>query len=282
MTGLTNNTTYTVSVTSTNAIGVGPAATVTVTPVGLPLPVVNAVATPADQAMNVSWGQQPGDGTGITYVVTATPGGATCSTTSTSCVVSGLVNSQQYTFAIVGSNQYGSTSAVSVIGTPDGPPAVPAAVQSSVGSRTLTVSWPAVTTTANVTYVATANPGNIKCTTSTTSCVFTNLTNGIDYTVTISTISPSGQVTTASTKYVARPGFTVLKTSVKRRSKTTLTTIVKSVSPGRKTWSETGACTIVGTKLVAPKTKATCKLRLRVAKSGKFPAMSTVVSIKVP
>ena len=283
LTGLTNNTTYTVSVRSTNGVGVSAAAaTTTVMPVGLPLPIVNAVAAPTDQAMNVSWGQQAGDGTGITYVVTATPGGATCSTTTTSCVVTGLINSQQYTFSIVGTNQYGSASPVSVTGTPDGPPAVPAVVQSAVGSRTLTVSWPAVTTTANVTYVAIANPGNIKCVTTSTTCLFTGLTNGIDYSVNISTISPTGKVTTASVNYVARPGFTVMKTSVKRRSKTTLSTIVKSVSPGRKTWSETGACSIVGTKLVAPKTKATCKLRLRVAKSGKFPAMSTVVSIRVP
>lgn len=281
LTGLTNNTTYTVSVTSANAVGASPAATATVTPVGLPLAVVNAAVTPADQVVTVSWAQPTGDGSGITYVVTATPGGATCSTTSTSCVITGLINSQQYSFSIVGSNQYGAAPAVSITGTPDGPPAVPAEVQSVVGSRTMTVSWPAVITTANVTYVAIANPGNIKCVTTSTSCVFTGLTNGIDYSVNVSTVSPSGKVTTSSVNYVARPGFTVLKTTVKRRSQTTLSTIVKSVSPGRKTWSETGACTIKGSKLVAPKTAATCKVRLRVAKSKSFPAMSTLVTVKV-
>lgn len=283
ITGLTNNTVYTIAVTSTNAVGTSAlAATTTVTPVGGPLPVINQTATAADQAMAVSWAQQPGDGAGITYVVTASPGGATCSTNTTTCTVTGLVNSQQYTFSIVGSNQYGAAPAVSVLGTPDGPPAVPTGVQSEVGSRSLTVSWPAVTTTANLTYVAIVSPGNLKCTTTATTCTFIGLTNGIDYSISISTVSPTGRVTTASLNYVARPGFTVMKTSVKRRSRTTLSSIVKSVSPGRKTWSETGACSISAGKLVAPRTKATCKLRLRVAKSGKFPAMSTVVAIKVP
>lgn len=282
LTGLTNNMAYTISVKTSNAVGTSvSAATATVTPVGLPLPVVNATTTIADQAVTVSWAQPPGDGTGITYVVTANPGGATCSTTTTSCSIAGLVNSQQYTFSIVGSNQYGTASAVEVVGTPDGPPGVPEAVQSIVGSRSLTVSWPAITTTANVTYVAVANPGNITCTTTQTTCTFVGLTNGIDYTVSISTVSPSGLVTKASSNYVLRPGFTVLKTSVKRKSKTTLTTIVKSISPGRRTWSETGACSISKGKLVAPKVKTTCKVRLKVAKSGKFPAMSTVVVVRI-
>lgn len=282
LTGLTNGVTYTVSVTAANAAGVSAAATTTVTPIGIPQPVVSAAATIGDQAITVSWTKPSGDGDGITYLVTATPGGGTCSTTSTSCVVSGLINSQEYAFSIVGSNQYGSGSAVTVTGTPDGPPAVPSVVESIVGSKSVTVSWPAVTTTANVTYVAIANPGNIRCTTTATSCTFAGLANGIDYTVSLSTVAPSGKVATATSNYVARPGFTVLKTSVNRRSKTTMTTIVKSVSPGRRTWSETGPCTISKGKLVAPSTKGTCKLRLRVAKSGKFPAMSTVVVVRVP
>ena len=282
LTGLTNGVTYTVSVTAANAAGVSTAVTTTVTPIGMPQSVLNPTTTTGDKAVTVSWTKPSGDGDGVTYLVTTTPGGGTCSTTSTSCVINWLINSQEYTFSIVGTNQYGSGNAVTVTGTPDGPPAVPTALESTVGSRSLTVSWPAVTTTANVTYVAIANPGNIKCTTTQTMCMFVGLTNGIDYTVSISTVAPSGKVTAASSKYVARPGFTVLNTSVERRSRTTLKEIVKSVSPGRRTWSETGPCTIARGKLVAPNSKGVCKLRLRVAKSGKFPAMSTVVVVTVP
>lgn len=238
-------------------------------------------AVPGSQSATVSWQKQGGDETGVTYLVTAAPGGATCTTTATSCVVTGLVNSQPYTFSIVASNQFGTASSVDVSATPDGPPEVPSVVQTSVKNRSLTVTWPAVTTTLNVTYVAIVNPGNIRCVTAATLCTFEGLTNGREYSIALSTVSPTGLATTSLQTYVARPGFTVLTTAVKRRSQTTLSKIVKSVSPGRKTWTESGSCSIKSGKLVAPKTKTKCKVRLRVAKSGKFPAMSTLVVVTI-
>ena len=282
LTGLTNNTAYTVSVTTRNAIGTSAlAATTTVTPVGPPLAVVNPVATVDNKQMTISWAQPPGDGGGISYVVTASPGGASCTTTSTSCVVTGLVNGQSYVFSIVGSNAYGAATAVTVSGTPDGTPETPATFEYQIGNKSVTLAWPAVTTTLNLTYVVTASPGNLSCTTTTTSCTIVGLQNGIDYSFAITTQAPSGRVTTAATGYTARPGFTVLKTSVKKKSKTSLTTIVKSLSPGKRTWSETGLCSIKSGKLVAPAKTATCKVKLKVAKSGSFPAMSTTVVISV-
>ena len=239
-------------------------------------------AVPGNLSATVSWQKQGGDETSVTYVVTATPGGATCSTTATSCTVTGLVNSQPYTFSIVASNQYGTAPSLDVSATPDGPPEVPSVVESMTKSRSLTLSWPAVTTTLNVTYVAILNPGDIRCVTAATTCTFEGLTNGREYSIGLSTVSPTGLATTSLQTYVARPGFTVLKTTVKRRSQTTLSKIVKSVSPGRKTWTESGTCSIKNGKFVAPNKKATCKLRLRVAKSGKFPAMSTLVVVTVP
>ena len=49
----------------------------------------------------------------IDYTATATPGGASCTTAITSCVVSGLANGVTYSFTVVARSEAG-TSAVSV------------------------------------------------------------------------------------------------------------------------------------------------------------------------
>jgi hypothetical protein len=79
----------------------------------------------------------------------------------------------------------------------------------------------------------------------------------------------------------ARPGFVVKKTSVKKKSRTLLSSVVTTVSKGKKTWSETGRCSISNGRLVAPATKTACYLTLKVAKSPNFPAMSTRVKVVV-
>jgi hypothetical protein len=73
----------------------------------------------------------------------------------------------------------------------------------------------------------------------------------------------------------------VKKTSVKKKSRTLLSSVVTTVSKGKKTWSETGRCSIVKGRLVAPATVSSCYLTLRVAKSPTFPAMSTRVKVLV-
>jgi hypothetical protein len=60
-----------------------------------------------------------------------------------------------------------------------------------------------------------------------------------------------------------------------------LSSVVTTVSKGKKTWSETGRCSIVRGRLVAPATKTACYLTLKVAKSRNFPAMSTRVKVLV-
>ena len=58
--------------------------------------------SPANQAVTVSWGASTVSGGGsISYTVTSSPGGLTCSTSSTSCQVTGLTNGTSYTFSVV-------------------------------------------------------------------------------------------------------------------------------------------------------------------------------------
>jgi hypothetical protein len=285
ITELVKNTKYSISVTATNGVGVGPASTaVTVTPGGLPGAVTSLVAATQKNALDLSWVQAEGDGAEVIYTATATPGGGTCTSTAkvaTKCTITGLVNGTEYSVSVVGENTYGKGSATTATGLADGPPEVPDSSMSVVGSKSVTIAWPAITSSIGITYVVTSTPGNFTCTTTETSCVVTGLTNGVNYTFTITTKTATGQVAAAAIQLAARPGFTVKKTTVSKKSKTALTWLVSSLSTGRKTWSESGPCSIVGTKLVAPKAPATCLVTLKVAKKGKYPAMSTKVRISV-
>jgi subtilisin family serine protease len=285
ITGLVNNTAYTIAVAATNGVGVGASSTaVAITPVGPPGAVTSVVAATQKNALDVSWVQAEGDGAGITYTATATPGGATCTSTETamtSCTITGLINGTEYTVSVVGTNTYGTGTATTATGLADGVPDVPASSMSVVGSKSVTIAWPAITSSINVTYVVTSNPGNLTCTSTETSCVVTGLKNGVNYTFTITTKTATGQVAAAGIQLAARPGFTVKKSIVKKASTTPLSWLISSLSAGKKTWGETGPCSIVGTKLKSPKASASCVVTLKVAKKGKYPAMSTKVRITV-
>ena len=285
ITGLVNNTAYSISVAATNSVGVGtPSTAVAITPVGAPGAVSSLIAATQRNALDVSWVQAEGDGTGITYTVTATPGGGTCSSTEatmTSCTISGLINGTQYAVSLVGTNTYGTGTATTATGLADGAPDVPASSMSVVGSKSVTVTWPAITSSINVTYVVTSTPSNLTCTSTETSCIITGLKNGVNYTFAITTKTATGQVAAAPLQFVARPGFTVKKSVVKKNSSTPLSWLVSSISTGKKTWSESGPCSIVGAKLKAPTASASCVVTLKVAKKGKYPAMSTKLRVAV-
>ena len=285
ITGLTNDTTYSISVTAANGIGVGAGSTaVSVTPVGPPGAVTGLVAATKSNALDLSWVQAADDSTDSKYTATATPGGATCTSTvtvKTSCTISGLINGTQYTVSVVGTNTYGASTATTATGFADGAPDVPASSMSVVGNNSVTVAWPAITSSIGVTYVVTSTPGNITCTTTETSCMITGLKNGVNYTFMITTRTATGQVAAAGLQFVARPGFTVKKSVVAKKSNTPLSWLVSSISTGKKTWSESGPCSIVGTKLKAPKASASCVVTLKVAKKGKYPAMSTKLRVAV-
>ena len=270
ITELVKNTKYSISVTAKNRVGFGPASTaVSVTPGGLPGAVTELVAATQKNALDVSWVQAAGDGEEVTYTATATPGDFTCTSTATvntKCSITGLVNGTEYTVSVVGKNTYGSSTSTTATGLADGVPDVPATSMSTVGSKSVTVTWSAITSSINVTYVVTSTPGNFTCSTTETSCVITGLTNGVNYTFTITTKTATGQVAAAGIQLAARPGFTVKMSTVKRNSKTSLTWLVSSLSTGKKTWSESGPCSILGTKLKAPKASASCVVTLKVAK----------------
>lgn len=279
--GLTNGAQYTVSVVGANSSGSSAAVTATGTPNGVAQPVVRLWSEVSSASPTVEWVKPAVDGVDITYVAVAEPGGITCTTTTTSCAFDNLVNGVMYTVAITGKNSMGESVVGSTMVRPDGPPAVPASIKTTMSNLAVKFSWPAVTNTLNVTYTLTASPGGRKCITKKTSCTITKLKNGTNYRFSMTTKSPTAKVSTSKLVVRARPGFTVKKTTVAPRSRTTLGSLLTTISKGQKTWSETGTCSIVSGRLVAPRKKATCVVTLRVARTAKHPAMSTRLAVVV-
>lgn len=115
VTDLENGTAYTFTVTAVNAVGAGApsAPSEVVTPFAAPGTPTSVTGVAADQAVDVSWTEPASDGgSPITgYVVTASPGGATCAAATTSCTVTGLTNGTAYTFTVTATNADGPSAA---------------------------------------------------------------------------------------------------------------------------------------------------------------------------
>ncbi len=110
--GLTNGTPYTFTVSATNAVGTGSHSTASspVTPATVPGAPTATGAVAGNATATLSW-TAPTDTGGAEisgYSVTASPGGKTCSTSTTTCTVTGLSNGTAYTFTITASNRAGS------------------------------------------------------------------------------------------------------------------------------------------------------------------------------
>lgn len=245
------------------------------------------------QSVAVQWAESvSGNGATASYVVTATPGNAICSTAGTTCTVSGLSSGTAYTFSVVAVNTAGQSAPASISGTTVGPvvvppppvvippPTTPAETFVAVASRAVTLTWSSVSSSLPVTYVVTNSDGVTVCTTTATGCVVEGLVNGREYSFAVAAQTTVG-TSPAATAIVARPGFIVLKTLVARKSSARLTTFMRTVSTGKKSWSESGPCSIKASRLIAPSKKGKCVITLKVAKTKKYPAMSTRVTISV-
>ena len=116
VTGLTNGTPYTFTVTATNTSGTGvpsgPSNSVTPGPT-VPDKPTGATATAGIAAALVSWTAPSNNGGSaiIQYTATSSPGGQTCTTSGLNCTVNGLTNSTTYTFTVTATNTTGTGSA---------------------------------------------------------------------------------------------------------------------------------------------------------------------------
>jgi titin len=154
VTGLTNGDSYTFAVTATNANGTGAASNPSnaVVPSTVPDAPTGASALAGNTVATVSWTAPASDnGAGITkYTVTSTPGGKTCTATSTlpaspstTCEITGLSNGTSYTFTVTATNIDGTGPASSHSGSviPSTVPDAPTGASATPGNQSATVSW---------------------------------------------------------------------------------------------------------------------------------------------
>ena len=114
ITGLPDGTEHQVTVTATNAVGTGPASL----PAAARTPDLTAPGAPRSVELSalpgrieVAWSAPESDGGSLVtgYIATATPGGATCTTTgATLCTITGLDNGTAYRVAVAAINVIGT------------------------------------------------------------------------------------------------------------------------------------------------------------------------------
>jgi hypothetical protein len=150
----------------------------------------------------------------------------------------------------------------------------------SAGNKKVTMKWGAVSGAAS--YNVLSSSGAIRCSSVATSCVVSPLTNGKMYTLTVKSVNSAG-VSSATGKSVrVIPGFTLRTTTYKVKKSPQLTSIITTPSKGVRKWQKvSGSCVIRSGRLVLPRTAGTCRVKLSVAKSGSYPAMSTTVTVTI-
>ncbi|HJP89517.1 MAG TPA: FG-GAP-like repeat-containing protein [Candidatus Limnocylindrales bacterium] len=99
-----------------------------------------------DRSVAVAWNAPASNGgTPITsYTATASPGGATCVVTVTSCTIGGLVNGTTYTVTVHATNTVGSSpESAPLAATPRTVPSAPRSVTAKAAGTGITVKWTA-------------------------------------------------------------------------------------------------------------------------------------------
>jgi hypothetical protein len=152
----------------------------------------------------VSWIKPASNGSPITgYTITTTPGGftKTVDADTTSTTIDGLTNGTDYTFTVTATNAIGTSAASvpSAKATPTAPatrPDAPTGVTATAANASAVVSWtkPASNGSPITGYVITTAPGGFTKTVDadTTSTTISGLTNGTDYTFTVTATNNVG------------------------------------------------------------------------------------------
>ena len=194
VTGLTNGTAYTFTVTATNATGTSTPSSASnqVTPSTIPGVPTIGVATAGIAQATVAFTAPVSDGgSAITgYTVTSSPGGITATGTASPLTVTGLTNATAYTFTVFATNANGNSSASSASNTvtPSTVPGAPTIGTATKGNAQASVTFtaPASNGGSVITgYTVTSNPGSFTGTGTSSPITVTGITNGTVYTFTV-------------------------------------------------------------------------------------------------
>ena len=220
--GLTNGTAYTFTVTATNGVGTGAlsAASNPVTPATVPdAPSIGTASAAAGQASVPFTQPASNGGSAITsYTATSTPGSFTGTLTqagSGTITVTGLTNGSAYTFTVKATNAIGTgaASAASNPVTPATVPGTPTGVSATAGDEQASVSFTAPASNGGSTitsYTATSDPGNITGILNQAgsgTITVTGLTNGTAYTFTVKATNSVGTGAASAASNAVTPTF---------------------------------------------------------------------------
>jgi hypothetical protein len=207
--GLTNGTSYLLTVVATNSYGQSPAATsAPVRPRTVPSAPTNVAAVGGNGQATVTFGAPTSDG-GIpifVYVATATPGGQKCfAGWPGSCTIPNLAGDTPYTITVRAENTAGagpeSSPSNSVTpSVPVGSPSPPTAVSATRGGGQATVTWAAPNSagaTPITSYTVISSPGDKTCTWTSgpLSCTVTGLDDSTAYTFKVRAVNSVGSST---------------------------------------------------------------------------------------
>lgn len=202
--GLTNNTSYTFTVTATNMVGTGPAssATAAVTPLPVPGRPTGVSGVPGDTTVVVSWAAPADQGSSSVsaYTVTSSPGNFSCSPNPGNlfCTVGGLADGVPYAFTVTATNDLGTglPSDPSPPITPRTRPDAPVDVVALGSNRSALVSWgspPFNGGSPVLSYDVVSTPDSLTChTTGARSCTISGLTNRVTYTFSVTATNVAG------------------------------------------------------------------------------------------
>jgi hypothetical protein len=286
---LTNGTSYSVSVTATNSLGTGiPSTEIQVVPATVPSAPSAPSAVAGDGSATVTWVAPANGGSAITsYTVTATPGGATCTTTELSCLFSGLQNLASYTFNVVATNVMGasSTSPASSAVTPSATwVTAPEFVSAVPGNKAVVLTWTAAVLSSGTPtgYVVKTSDGVEVCRTSATTCTVSGLANGSVPTFSVEALGATAVGASQETPKVVVGGLVQKVKVVKVTSRALLTKVASTMSKGKITWTRSsGSCQVQGKYLVAATRKGSCVFRVSVAKKSPFSSQKLTVRLQV-
>lgn len=156
-------------------------------------------------------------------------------------------------------------------------PSAPTIAAYTTGNKKATVRWNSALYASR--YEVVTSTGKVICTTTSSSCAISRLTNGKVYTYYVKAYNYNNVVSPQSKARVI-PGFTLKSTSFKVKQKPLLSSILTTPSKGWKRWRvRSGGCRVVGSRVVLPTRPGSCKISLTVSKSGSYPALATTVSI---
>ena len=222
VTGLSNGTAYTFTVTATNSVGTSDASSASnsvtpVAPIYAPGAPTGVTATAGNASATVAFTAPANNGgASISSYTVASSGGQSASGTSSPIIVNGLTSGVQYNFTVTASNSAGTSIASSSSNTVVYYANLPIApnVTAEAGNASAIVKITAATgaciegrtiscylvPAGSPTFTVTSNPGGITATSSNSPITITGLINGTSYTFTATMTTNVGTsgVSTAS------------------------------------------------------------------------------------